>query len=236
MACRWYENGISGLARISDDMASSRCKHSRRSLKVLIMRILPVLALFALAVEAEAQDIIIQRVELTPPTTFAGLRGLRGTQPSGPCAFPSVALSVDSLISIALGDSAALALPPDWRTRPLVPEDDEYTHTRLTAPRGSLVRIQRQRNGANGRPYLRYNNFERAEGTTCTLERGQTGAIWSLYLPDPQGTMGALKYGAFGDVITPSGFWYSVTLWTSSAAEQSRLASILTEAMLLPAR
>jgi hypothetical protein len=198
------------------------------------MRILLVLALFALAVESEAQDVIMRRVELPPPTTFAGLQQLSGPLPSGPCAFPSVSLSVDSLNPIALGDSATLRLPPGWRARPLLPSDDEHTQTRLAAPGDNRVLIERKRNGASSRQFLMYGSGERPEGMTCSLERGQTGAIWTFYLPDPQDTTGARKYAALGSIITSAGLWYSVALWTSSSADQSRLASILTEAMLLP--
>jgi hypothetical protein len=197
------------------------------------MRIVLVLALFGLAVDCEAQ-IIVRRVELPPPTTFAGLEQLRGPTPSGPCTFPPVSLSVDSLSPITLGDGATLRLPTDWRTSALRPSDDEHATTRLAAPGHNRVLIERKRNGATSRQYLMYRSGERPEGTTCSLKRGQTGAIWSLYLPDPQDTTGLLKYTALGSVITPAGFWYNVTLWTSSAADQSRLASVLTEAMLLP--
>jgi hypothetical protein len=201
------------------------------------MRILLSLALFALAAECEAQDILFKRVELPPPTTFVGLQELRGPLPSGPCGLPSISLSVDSLNPTALADSATLRLPPDWRTRPLLPGDDEYTHTRLVAPGDNRVRIQRERNGARSRQHLMYSSGERPEGATCTIERGQAGAIWSFYVPDPQDTTGgALNYTALGAVITPAGSWYSVSLRTSSAADQSRLASVLTEAMLLPLR
>lgn len=202
--------------------------------RLLTMRILFVLPLFALAVECEAQDVVIRRVELPPPTTFAGLQQLRGPVPSGPCAFPSVSLSVDSLSPIALGDRATLRLPPGWQTSPLRPSDDVHTRTRLSAPGDSRVLVERKLNGAIGRQFLMYGNGERPEGTTCSLDRGQTGAIWTFYLPDPQNTNSLLKYTALGSIITPAGFWYSVTLWTSSVADQSRLASILTEAMLLP--
>jgi hypothetical protein len=198
------------------------------------MRILFVLALSALAVTCEDPKFVFQK--LPPPTTFAGLRQLMGPPPSGPCAFPSVTLSADSLNPIALGDSATLRLPPGWQTGPLRPGDDEYTRTRLALPGGNRALIQRERNGAHGRSYLMYRPGVLAKGTTCTLERGQTGAIWSLYLPDPQDTTSVLKYPAIGAVITPAGFWYTVNLWTTSGADQSRLASILTEAMLLPLR
>jgi hypothetical protein len=201
------------------------------------MRILLLVALVAFAVECEAQDIQIQRLELPPPTTFAGLQQLKGPAPSGPCAFRSVTLLVDSLNTIAVGDSTTLRLPRDWKTRPLLPGDDEYTHVRLAAPDDNRVRVQRERNGAHGRSFLMYRSGERPEGATCTVERGQAGAIWSFYPPDPQDTTtGSRKYTALGAVITPAGFWYSVSLWTSSAADQSRLASILTEALLLPLR
>ena len=201
------------------------------------MRILAVLAVVALAVECERQDIRFRMAEpLPPPTTFAGLRKLMGPVPSGPCAFPSVTLSVDSLNPIALGDSATLRLPRGWQKSPLRPGDDEYTSTRLSLPDGNRALIQRERNGAHGRPWMKYPSRVDAKGSTCSLERGQTGAIWSLYLPDPQDTTVVLKYGAIGSVITPAGFWYTVNLWTTSAADQSRLASILTEAMLLPQR
>lgn len=197
------------------------------------MRILFVLALFALAMECEAQDVIIRRVELPPPTTFAGLEQLRGPVPSGPCTFPSVSLPVDSLSPIVLGDSATLRLPAGWQTIPLRPSDDVHTRTRLAAPGDNRVLIERKHNGAIGRQFLMYASGERPEGKTCSLERGLTGAIWSFYLPDPQNVAGPQRYIAFGSVITPSGFWYGLTLLTSSAADQSRLASILTEAMLL---
>jgi hypothetical protein len=201
------------------------------------MRILLLLAVVASTVEAEAQDIQIRVHELPPPTTFAGLRQLRGPMPSGPCAFPAATLLADSLNTIAVGDSTTLRFPRDWRTRPLLPEDDEYTHVRLATPEDNRVRIQRERNGARGRSFLMYLSGERPEGATCTVDRGQAGAIWSFYPPDPQDTTtGSRKYAALGAVITPAGFWYSVSLSTLSAADQSRLASILTEAMLLPLR
>jgi hypothetical protein len=192
-----------------------------------------VLALFGLAVDCEAQ-IIVRRVELPPPTTFAGLEQLRGPTPTGPCKFPFVSLSADSLSPIALGDSATLQLPRGWRTSALRPSDDEHATTRLAAPGNNRVLIERKRNGATSRQYLMYRSGERPEGTTCSLERGQTGAIWTFYLPDPQDTTGVLKYTALGSVITPAGFWYNVTLLTSSVGDQSRLVSVLTEAMLLP--
>lgn len=201
---------------------------------VLTMRILLVLTLFALAVACEAQGVMIRRVELPPPTTFAALQQVSGPPPSGPCAFPPVSLSVDSLNPIALGDSATLRLPRDWRTRPLLPGDDEHTDTRLIAPGDNKVMIERERNGASSRKFLMYGSGETPAGTTCSLDRGQAGAIWTFYLPDPQDTIHARKYAGFGSVITPAGSWYSVALWTSSSADQPRLASILTEAMLLP--
>jgi hypothetical protein len=198
------------------------------------MRNLLLVGLIAFGVESEAQDIQIRRVDLPPPTTFAGLRQLPGPIPSGPCAFPSVALGVDSLNSIVLGDSTSLRLPPEWRTQPLLPGDDVYTHTRLATPGDNRARIEREVR-AHGRSFLMYPSGERPEGATCTVERGQAGAIWTFYAPNPHDpTTGARNYTAFGAVITPAGFWYSVSLWTYSAADQSRLASILTEAMLLP--
>jgi hypothetical protein len=219
--------------RLRRNVAVGRC--GERSLtKVLTMRILFVLALFAFTIECGAQDVIFRRVELPPPTTFAGLKQLRGPLPSGPCRFPSVSLSVDSLSPLALGDSATLRLPPGWRTSPPLPSDDERTRTRLTAPGDNRVLIERKRNGAVSRSFLMYRSGEHPEGTTCSLERGQTGAIWTFYLPDPEDTTGVRKYAALGSVITPAGLWYGVTLSTSSAEDQSRLAGILTEAMLLP--
>jgi len=118
----------------------------------------------------------------------------------------------------------------------LLPGDDEYTHTRLASPGGIRVRMQRERNARPGRQFLMYKSGETPEGTTCTLERGQAGAIWSFYPPDPKDATGVPNYEALGSVVTPAGLWYSVSLPTSSGAEQSRLASILTEAMLLPLR
>lgn len=197
------------------------------------MRILLVLALSALALECERVDFVMQKSP--PPKTFAGLRNLPGPPPSGTCAFPSVTLSVDSLKPIVLGDSATLRFPPGWQMSPPRRGDDKYTDTRLALPGDNRVQIQRERDG-RGRSYMKYASGVDAQGTTCSLDRGQTGAIWSLYLPDPQDTTRALKYVAFGSVMTPAGLWYRVFLSTTSAADQSRLASILTEAMLLPQR
>jgi len=143
---------------------------------------------------------------------------------------------VDSLNPIALGDSATLRLPRSWQKSPLRLADDGYTSTRLSLPDGNRALIQRERNGARGRPWMKYPSGVDAQGTTCSLERGQTGAIWSLYLPDPQDSTVVLKYGAIGSVMTPAGFWYTVNLWATSGETQSRLASVLTEAMLLPQR
>jgi hypothetical protein len=200
------------------------------------MRILFVLAVLALAVECEAQDVRIRMAEpLPPPTTFAGLQQLQGARPSGPCAFPSVTLSADSLSSIVLGDSATLRLPRGWQKNPPRPGDHEDTDTQLALPGGSRARIRRELNGAHGRSFLEYRLGEHPAETTCSLDRGQTGAIWSLYVPHPDTTR-ALRYPAFGDFITPAGFWYNVTLWTTSDADRSRFASIISEAMLLPQR
>lgn len=200
------------------------------------MRILFVVAVLALAVECEAQDIRIRMADpLPPPTTFAGLQQLHGVRPSGPCAFPSVTVPADSLSSIVLGDSATLRLPAGWQTSSPGPGDHEDTDTRIAIPGGSRVRIRRERNGAHGRSFLEYRLGERVDETTCSVERGQIGAIWSRYVPHPDTTR-VLRYPAFGDVITPAGSWYSMTLWTTSDADRSRLASILTEAMLLQQR
>jgi hypothetical protein len=200
------------------------------------MRILLVLAVLALAVECEAQDVRIRMADpLPPPATFAGLQKLQGTRPTGPCAFPAVTLSADSLSPIALGDSTTLRLPRGWQTSSARPGDHDDTDTQLALPGGNRVRIRRERNGAHGRSFLEYRLGERPEETTCSVERGQTGAIWSLYVPHPDTTR-AVRYPAFGDVITPAGFWYSVTLWATSDADRSRLVNILTEAMLLPQR
>jgi len=195
------------------------------------MRILLVLALSAAGLECERPDVVF--VQSPPPKTFAALRQLVGPLPSGSCVLPPIDLSVDSLKPVPLRDSATLRLPRGWRTSPIRPHDDEHADTRLSLPGGSVALIHRERNGARGRAYLMYRPSVLAQGTTCTIERGQTGAIWSLYSPDPQDTSRLLKYNALGDVITPAGAWYAVSLRTPSAEDQSRLASILTEAMLL---
>jgi hypothetical protein len=198
------------------------------------MRMVLVLALLVIAPDCEAQDIVFRLDEQPAPTTFAGLEQLRGPAPSGPCTFPSLSLSVDSLRPVALADSASLLLPTGWQTRELNPNDDEHTRTRLAGPGDSRVLIERQHNGASSRPFLMYGIGERPEGMTCSLARGQMGAIWTLYLPNPQDTTGVRRYTALGSIINPAGFWYSVTLWTSSAAYQSQLAAVLTELLLLP--
>ena len=195
------------------------------------MRILFVLALSALPLACERVDFKMD--PSPPPTTFAGLQKLPGPPPSGPCALPSVTLLVDSLKPIVLGDSATMRFPSLWKISKPVPGDDKYTDVRLALPGGNRVQIQRERDG-RGRSWMKYPSKVDAKGTTCSLDRGKTGAIWSLYLPDPQDTTRALKYVAFGSVMTPTGRWYRVFLSTTSAADQARFASILTEAMLLP--
>lgn len=197
------------------------------------MRIVLALALFAFAVDCEAQEITFQRDVLPAPTTFAGLEQLKGPVPSGPCTLPSMSLPVDSLKAITLGDSATLMLPSGWQTIDLRPSDDEHARTRLAGPGDSRVLIERERNGASGRHFLMYGSGERPEGATCSLPRGQAGAIWTFYPPNPQDS-GIRKYTALGSIITPAGVWYSVTLATASAADQYQLASIVTDVMLLP--
>ena len=230
-SARFPERGLELLDKVN--LLAALGRYANALTRFLTMRILLVLALIALAGECEAQDVIGRMAELPPPTTFAGLQQLRGPVPSGPCVLPSVSLEVDSLSPITLGDSATLRLPPGWQTSPLHPNEDEHSRTRLAAPGDNRVLIERKHNGASGRPYLMYGSGELPEGTTCSLERGQAGAIWTFYLPNPQDT-GVRKYNAFGSIITRGGLWYSVSLGTFSAADQSRLASILTEAMLLP--
>jgi hypothetical protein len=198
------------------------------------MRILLALVLFAFGVDCDAQEIILRREVLPPPTTFAGLEQLKGPVPTGPCTLPSAPFTVDSLKAITLGDSATLMLPSGWQAIELRPSDDEHSRTRLAGPGDSRVLIERERNGATSRRFLIYGSGEQPEGMTCSLPRGRAGAIWTFYLPNPEDT-GVRKYTALGSIITPAGLWYSVTLSTASAADEYQLASTVTEVMLLPA-
>ena len=199
------------------------------------MRIVLLLALFAISVDCEAQEIIIRSEVLPPPTTFAALEQLKGPAPSGPCTLPSISLRVDSLKPITLGDSATLTFPSGWQTIELRPGDDEHVRTRLAGPGDGRVLIDRERNGATSRHFLMYGSGERPEGATCSLSRGQVGAIWTFYTPNPQDT-GVRKYVALGSIITPAGSWYSVTVAAASTSDQHQLASIVTEVMLLPSQ
>jgi len=182
----------------------------------------------------EAQEILIRRAVSPPPVTYQGLLKLKGTAPSGPCRFNPASLPADSLMPVALGDSATLRLPSGWRIRAPMQGDDAYTHLRLDVEDAGRVRIERERYGGRGRHSLMYKNGERPEGTTCAVDRGQPGAIWTFYLPDPADAGYRFPYIAMGALMTPAGRWYNLSLQTTTAAEQSRLAGMLTELMLLP--
>jgi hypothetical protein len=201
--------------------------------KVALMRIQLVFCLFAFGVDCEAQDITVRPDVQPPPTTFASLQQLTGPLPSGPCTLPSISLAVDSLKPITLGDSASFMLPNGWQASELRPSDDGSVRTRLIAPGDSRILIDRELNGAISRHFIMYGNGERPEGATCSLPRGQAGAIWTFYAPNPQDAS-VRKYTALGSIITPAGSWYSVTVGASSAADQYQLASIVTEVMLRP--
>lgn len=193
-----------------------------------------LLAVVSMVGRGEAQEILIRRAVSPPPVTYHELLKLKGTAPSGPCRFNPGSDPSDSLIPVALGDTAMLRLPSAWRIRAPMQGDDEYTHLRLDVANAGSVRIERERNGARGRHFLMYKNGERPEGTTCAVDRGQAGAIWTFYLPDPADAGHRFPYIAMGAFITPAGRWYSLSLQTTTVVEQSHLAGMLTESMLLP--
>jgi hypothetical protein len=101
-------------------------------------------------------------------------------------------------------------------------------------PGGGRVSIRRLRNGARGRLFLANLKGEALVGSTCKVERGSAGAIWTFYAPNPQQPGNPWPFAAFGDVITPAGSWYSLTVSTPAAADRSRVARIVTEALLRP--
>lgn len=182
--------------------------------------------------KADAQDIQIRLATSPPPTTFVQLKAQPGRKIAGPCVLPIVSIALDSLVPIALADSATLRVPPDWQARPRLEYDIEVGSTVLGGPADSRVRIERVRNGALGRSFLRYRDDSDAIGPTCEVDRGDVGVIWTFYEPDPGDQNLGRRFGALGEIMAPGGRWYKVSLWASGRAERAHAASSFTEVVL----
>ena len=188
--------------------------------------------LLGAARSADAQEILIRRVVLPPPTTFQELREKPGRAITGSCDLPSVTISPDSLVPIVLADSSTLHLPTSWQARPRLQWDIENGSDVLGGPDDTRLRIARQKNGATGRSFRRNQDDSEAIGTTCAVDRGDIGIVWSFYEPDPGVPDNPRPFVAFGEVMTPGGRWYKVSLWATGRTEMARVAAGFTEAVL----
>jgi hypothetical protein len=180
----------------------------------------------------QAQQILIRRQVLPPPTTFVGLKQLRGPEPTGPCHLPAATLSPDSVTSIALSDSSTLHFPQGWREVSGFSVDSEVGRTVVAGPGESRVRILRERNGAVGRHYQGDEHGDPRPGVTCEVDRGDVGAIWTFYAPDSVQVTWPRPYLAFGEIITPRGSRYTLTLSAHTSDERAQMVAIVTEAGL----
>jgi hypothetical protein len=199
------------------------------------MTVRPVclMLLVALSSSAAAQEILIRSVVRPPPVTLEGLKLLQGTPPTGPCSLPSPQPALVPAQHVELPDTSRLELAAGWRQRPLVEVNQGLIDVRLEAPDGAAVHLLRKRNGAHGRTFWVYRNGENAKGTTCTVQADSVGAIWNLYEPDPSAPPSIRRrYGAFGEVVTPAGRWYGVTVWSTSISDRDRAASTITALLL----
>lgn len=176
----------------------------------------------------------MRRAEAPPPATLVALEGLSGPAPSGACEFPEMIADTSARTVRPLADSATLLLPVSWRDLPATWDYDSVPRNRFAGPRGSLVSIRRQRNGAIGRAWLANQKREPRDGRTCRVELGTAGAVWTFYPADPEQPHAQRPFGTLGDVVTPNGAWYGLSVWTASAVEQARVARLFTAALLRP--
>ena len=170
---------------------------------------------------------------ITPlPTTFAGLQLLPGPSPSGPCEVSSPPPDTVAVTSISLPDTSHLLLVAGWQQQPLVEGDQGHTEARLAGPADARISISRMRNGAQGRHFLIYRSGVLPEGRACWVRGGSAGAIWASYEPDPGVPDDPRPFLAFGELITPAGRWYRLTVSSRTAQDRDRAASTITALFL----
>ena len=137
-----------------------------------------------------------------------------------------------AVTSIALPDTSHLLLVAGWQEQPLLDGDQGHTEARLAGPADARISISRKRNGAQGRHFLIYRSGVVPEGRVCWVQEGSAGAIWASYEPDP-GVPDALRpFVGFGELMTPAGRWYSVTVSARTAQDRDRAASTITALFL----
>lgn len=191
-----------------------------------------VVLLVVVASNAGAQEIRIRETVRPPPVNFAGLKLLTGKPPSGPCSLPAPQPAQVPAGYLELRDTSRVELAAGWETVPPSNADPSSIDGRMLASDGSTIALQRQRNGAHGRSFMKYRNFEDAKGITCFIQADTLGAIWDLYEPDPAMASSRLRYAAFGEVVTPAGHWYHATVWGAVPFERDRAASTITALLL----
>ena len=182
---------------------------------------------------SSAQDMQIRIKESPPPTTFAGLLKIPRAAPAPACNFSALPLDTSALATVSLADSALMRLPRSWQRAAFVDGDDPSADTRFIVSDQGRIHLRRLRNGASSRGFMTYLSGEQPTGTTCMIDRGATGVLWTFYPPDPARPNSPRPYLAFGDVITPSGAWYGLIISTATAAQQPVLANLLSEITLL---
>ena len=190
-----------------------------------------VCALVVVPTPGLGQEIILRPVRVPPPTTFAALVALPGPQPAGPCDTALVMAGAPA-VQLTLSDSSSIALPIGWGPRPLFEDDDPATYTRFLGPGDTRARVLRKYHGAS-RTVLSYDPPFPAPGTTCRLDRGAAGAVWTMYERNPARPPAEQRFLAFGDLVTASGSWYSVTVSGPDEASRQVAATAITTALLL---
>jgi hypothetical protein len=180
-----------------------------------------------------AQDVLVRPVIKPAPVSLAELKTLPGHVPSVSCDFETLPLDSTKLSRITLKDSATLMLAKGWNRLPAHESDVGFDVTRIAPLGKARARIQRERNGAKGRAFLMYRSGDTPEGYTCFVQRGEVGAIWTFYDPDPGENESPLRFGVFGDVMTPARRWYRVSAFSATPDEREYVAKMFTELLML---
>jgi hypothetical protein len=135
---------------------------------------------------------------------------------------------------IRLPDSVSAHLTPEQLAQVIasISTPRSGPDVRLVDRDSNLIFVTRKRNGADGRNFPMYRNGATPEGDGCLIDRGTLGAIWTLYEPDPSRQGQRFGYSAYGDVMTPGGFWYSLVVNSESPVTRLRALRVLTTAFL----
>lgn len=189
--------------------------------------------------EQRAQVLVRRADDLPAPRTLAALRMKHGVDSLPPCVFPSAAK--EELIEIAAPDTGLrLRLPPAWALRRS--SETRYDGTPeavLDGPSGARIRVSRIISGAIGAHWLtRDQRSTPARGTRCEVAQDSAGSIWTLYAPGAvfvtPDTAGRIisRSSAVGDVITPAGLRYHVTIHADSERYRDELAGVVAASAL----